>query len=60
MFYMLIILSFVRQTFFRIFFQDQDQDHDQDHDFTMKFINKSYALYTKDTHQICCRSAKFL
>ena len=26
----------------------------------MKFINKSYALYIKDTHQIWCRSAKFL
>ena len=30
--------SFIRQTFFRIFFQDQDQDS------TMKFNNKSYAL----------------
>ena len=26
----------------------------------MKFIWKSYSLYTKDTHQIWCRSAKFL
>ena len=26
----------------------------------MKFIWKSYFLYTKDTHQIWCRSAKFL
>ena len=58
MFYMLMILmfSFVPQTFFRIFFfQNQDQDHDQDQDFTIKFIGKSYSLYTKDTHQIWCR-----
>ena len=34
--------SFVPQTSFRFFFQD----------FNMNFINKSYALYTKDTHQI--------
>ena len=27
---------------------------------SMKFINKSYALYTKDTRQIWCRFAKFL
>ena len=40
--------------------QDQDQYHDQDQDFTMKFIWKSYSLYTKDTHQIWCRYAKFL
>ena len=52
--------SFVPQTFFRVFFQDQDQDHDQNQDFTMKFIKKSYASYTKDTHQIWCRAAKFL
>ena len=26
----------------------------------MKFIGKSYSLYTKDIHQIWCRSAKFL
>ena len=26
----------------------------------MKFIWKSYFLYTKDTHQIWCHSAKFL
>ena len=26
----------------------------------MKFIRKSYSLYTKDIHQIWCRSAKFL
>ena len=26
----------------------------------MKFIRKSYSLYTKDTHQIWCRSSKFL
>ena len=26
----------------------------------MKFISKSYSLYTKDTHQIWCHSAKFL
>ena len=46
MFYMLMILikfSFVTQTFFRIFFF-------QDQDFTMKFIGKSYSLYTKDIH----------
>ena len=45
MFYMLMILmkfSFVPQTFFRIFFQDQD--------FTMKFIGESYSLYAKDIH----------
>ena len=44
--------SFVPQTFFRIFFQYQDKDHDQDQDFTMKFIGKSYSLYTKDIHEI--------
>ena len=27
---------------------------------TMKFIGKSYSLYTKDIHQIWCRSARFL
>ena len=26
----------------------------------MKFIGTSYSLYTKDIHQIWCRSAKFL
>ena len=26
----------------------------------MKLIEKSYSLYTKDIHQIWCRSAKFL
>ena len=26
----------------------------------MKFIGKSYSSYTKDTHQIWCRSSKFL
>ena len=26
----------------------------------MKFIEKSYSLYTNDTHQIWCRSSKFL
>ena len=26
----------------------------------MKFFSKSYSLYTKDTHHIWCRSAKFL
>ena len=26
----------------------------------MKFIGKSYSVYTKDIHQIWCRSAKFL
>ena len=26
----------------------------------MKFIEESYSLYAKDTHQIWCRSAKFL
>ena len=26
----------------------------------MKFIAKSYSLYAKDIHQLCCRSAKFL
>ena len=55
MFYMLMILmkfSFVPQTLFRIFFQDQD--------FTIKFIGESYSLYAKDIHRIRCRSAKFL
>ena len=55
MFYMLMIrmkFCFVPQTFFRFFFQDQD--------FTMKFIGRSYSLYTKDSHQIWCRSLKFL
>ena len=51
--------SIVRKLFSDFFFQDQDQDHDQDQDFTMKFINTSYALYTKDTHQIWCRSVMF-
>ena len=64
MFYMLMILMkfrFVPQTFFRIFFfQGQDQDPEQDQDFTIKFIGKSYFLYTKDIHEIWCRSAKFL
>ena len=26
----------------------------------MKFIGKSYSLYAKDIHWICCHSAKFL
>ena len=26
----------------------------------MKFIGKSYSLYTKDIHKVWCRSAKFL
>ena len=26
----------------------------------MKYIEKSYSLYTKDIHEIWCRSAKFL
>ena len=52
--------SFVTQTFFRIFFKDQDQDHDQGQDFTMEFIGTGYSLYTKDIHQIWCRSANFL
>ena len=59
MFYTLMILVkfiFVPQTCFRFFFQD----HDQDQDYTMEFIWKSYSLYTKDTHQIWCRFAKFL
>ena len=54
----LIKFSFTPQTFFRFFFQDQDHDHGQD--FTMKFINKTYTLYTKDAHEIWCRSEKFL
>ena len=57
---MLMILmefSFVPQTLFRIFFQDQD--HDRDHDPTIKFSNKSYALNIKITHQIWWRSTKF-
>ena len=56
----LMKVSFVPQTFFRIFFQDQDQDHEQDQDFTMKFIGEIYSSYAKDIHQIWCRSAKFL
>ena len=42
------------------FFQDQDQNYDQDQNLTMKFILKSYAPYTEDTHQIWCCFAKFL
>ena len=53
--------SFVPQTFFRFFFlQDKDQDHDQVQHFTMTFINKIFALYNQDTHQIWCGSAKVL
>ena len=41
---MILKFSFVLQTFFWFFFfRDQDQN------FIMKFINISYALYTKDT-----------
>ena len=32
----------------------------KDQDFIMKFIWQSYSLYTKDTHQIWCRSEKLL
>ena len=42
--------SFDPHTFFSIFFQDQDYDQDQDSN--MKFINKSYVIYIKRTHQI--------
>ena len=52
---MLMKFSFVPQNFFRFFFL-----HDQDPDFMIKIHNKSYALCSKDTHQIWCRSAKFL
>ena len=45
-------ILFCSANFFQIFFQDQD--------FTMKFIGRSYSLYTKDSHQIWCRSLKFL
>ena len=59
MFYMLMMLmkfSFVPQIFFRFSFQDQDQDQD----FTIEINKQSYALYFKKTHQIWCRSEKFL
>ena len=65
MFYMLMMLmvlmkfSFVPQHFYRFFFQDQDHDHDQDQDFNIEFIKKSYALNTKDSHKIWCRTTKF-
>ena len=50
-----IVIFWIPQTSFRIFLsQDQDQDS------ITKFINKNYALYTEDTHQISCRSVKFL
>ena len=54
-------IRFCSANFFQnLCFQDQDQDHEQDQDFTMKFIGTSHSLYTKDIHQIWCRSAKFL
>ena len=58
MFYLLMMLmkfSFVPQNFFIFFFQDQGQDQDS----TSKINNKIYALCSKDTHKVWCRSAKF-
>ena len=52
-------IQFCSANFFLNFFFFK-QDHDQDQDFTIKFIGKSYSLYTKDIHEIWCRSAKFL
>ena len=63
MFYMLMILmkfSFVQQSFCRVFFLRIRIRILKKilKKVTMKSIGKSY--YTKDTHQIWCRSSKFL